>query len=307
MQPGNLDSRMAHPHSHQHVLPDEPGNHERLVGRAFLLIGIFMLVEIAGGLLANSLTLLADAGHMFLDASALGFSWYALRLSRRGNDHNLSYGYHRYQVLATFLNGLTLFALILWILLEAWERLQNPEGMLPIPALAVATVGLVVNVIAFRWLHHGHDNATVRSAALHVIGDMLGSAAAIVAALTVWLTGWLYADPLLALLIVAILGRGAWRLVRDSSHILLEGVPRDLDLREISAALTARVPGVREVHHLHAWALTAERPLLTLHATVDEDIDLGGVVTHIKSVLNDDFGIDHSTIQVEHGPCPDDA
>ncbi|MEQ8859419.1 MAG: cation diffusion facilitator family transporter [Pseudomonadales bacterium] len=299
---------MAHQH-HDHQHPHQhgtAGQHERLVARAFLLIAGFMVVEIAGGLFANSLTLLADAGHMFLDASALGFSWYALRLSRRGHDRNLSYGYHRYQVLATFINGLTLFALIVWILLEAWERLQNPEGMLPVPALAVAVVGLIVNVVAFRWLHHGHDNATVRSAALHVIGDMLGSAAAIIAALTVWLTGWLYADPLLALVIVAILGRGAWRLVRDSSHILLEGVPRDLDLREISATLTARVPGVREVHHLHAWALTAERPLLTLHATVDEDTDLGGVVTQIKTVLNDDFGIDHSTIQVEHGPCPDD-
>ncbi len=297
---------MAHDHPNDHFHGDVQ-QHQRLVGRAFLLIASFMLVEIAGGLLTNSLTLLADAGHMFLDASALGFSWYALRLSQRGHDHNLSYGYHRYQVLATFLNGLTLFGLIIWIMLEAWERLQNPQGMLPIPALAVAVAGLLVNVVAFRWLHHGHDNATVRSAALHVIGDMLGSAAAIIAALTVWLTGWLYADPLLALVIVAILGRGAWRLVRDSSHILLEGVPRNLDLREISAALTARVPGVQEVHHLHAWALTAERPLLTLHATVDEGSDLGQVVTHMKSVLNDDFGIDHSTIQVEHGPCPDDG
>jgi cobalt-zinc-cadmium efflux system protein len=291
-------------HTHAHATGTE--GHERLVGRAFLLIAGFMLVEVAGGLIANSLTLLADAGHMFLDASALGFSWYALRLSRRGHDHNLSYGYHRYQVLATFINGLTLFGLIVWILLEAWQRLQQPEGMLPLPALAVAVVGLVVNVVAFRWLHHGHDNATVRSAALHVIGDMLGSVAAILAALTVYFTGWLYADPLLALAIVAILGRGAWRLVRDSTHILLEGVPEDVDLQEIRDTLAARVPGVQEVHHLHAWALTAEKPLLTLHATVDEGTDIGGVVAHIKAVLIEEFGIDHSTVQVEHGPCPDD-
>jgi len=295
---------MAHTHDHPHG--NERDHHIRLVGAAFALIASFMVVEIVGGLLANSLTLLADAGHMFLDASALGFSWYALRLSRRGHDHNLSYGYHRWQVLATFINGLTLFALIAWILLEAGERLQAPEGMLPLPALTVAVLGLLVNVVAFRWLHHGHDNATVRSAALHVIGDMLGSAAAIIAALTVYLTGWLYADPLLAIVIVFILGRGAWQLVRDSTHILLEGVPEDVDLHEISETLAARVPGVREVHHLHAWALTAERPLLTLHATVDEGIDLGSVVVHIKRVLTDDFGIDHSTIQVEHGPCPDD-
>jgi cobalt-zinc-cadmium efflux system protein len=292
--------------SHQHPHSDPTRDHTHLVGWSFVLIAGFMVVEIAGGLLANSLTLLADAGHMFLDASALGFSWYALHLSRRTADHNLSYGYHRYQVLATFINGLTLFGLIVWILVEAWERLQAPESMLAIPALIVAVVGLIVNLVAFRWLHHGHDNAAVRSAAMHVLGDILGSVAAIAAALIVYLTGWLYADPLLALVIVAILGRGAWRLVRDSAHILLEGVPAHIDLQAISTTLANRVPGVVEVHHLHAWALTAERPLLTLHATVDESTDLGGVVAHIKTVLTEDFGIDHSTIQVEHGPCPDD-
>src|SRR5690606_3552473 len=127
-------------------------------------------------------------------------------------------------------------------------------------------------------------------------GDMLGSAAAVIAALTVWLTGWLYADPLLAVVIVAILGRGAWRLVRDSTHILLEGVPEDVNLGEIRDALSSQVPGVLEVHHLHAWALTAERPLLTLHARVEEGVDLSGVMAEIKRVLNRDFGIDHSTI-----------
>jgi cobalt-zinc-cadmium efflux system protein len=294
---------MAHDHPHHE---HHPHRHERLVRRSFVLIGGFMLVEVAGGLIANSLTLLADAGHMFLDASALGFSWYALHLSRRAADHNLSYGYHRYQVLATFINGLMLFGLIPWILLEAWQRLRAPEAMLPVPALTVAVVGLLVNVVAYRWLHHGHDNATVRSASLHVLGDMLGSAAAVIAAATVWLTGWLYADPLLALVIVAILGRGAWRLVRDSTHILLEGVPEDVNLGEIRDALATRVPGVLEVHHLHAWALTAERPLLTLHARVADGVEVGGVMAQIKTVLAEEFGIDHSTIQVEHGTCPDD-
>lgn len=304
---------MAHSHDHHsghhsghHPGHDHPPIHERVVGRAFLIIAVFMVVEVIGGILANSLTLLADAGHMFLDASALGLSWYALRLSRRGSDHALSYGYHRYQVLVTFINGLLLFALIGWILYEAYHRLLTPQQMLPLPALAVAVVGLAVNLIAFRWLHHGRDNAAVRSATLHVIGDMLGSVAAITAALTVHFTGWPYADPLLAILIALILGRGAWRLIRESTHILLEGVPQGLELPEIAARLAATVPGVLEVHHLHAWALTAERPLLTLHATVEEGTELGTVVARIKTVLQEEFGIDHSTIQVEHGPCPDD-
>jgi len=290
---------LAHAHQHDHP------NSESLLGRAFLLIAGFMLVEVAGGLLANSLTLLADAGHMFLDASALGFSWYALRLSHRDEDQRLTYGYHRWQVLAAFVNGLTLMGLVGWVLFEAYDRLMNPQLMLPLPALTVATIGLIVNLIAYRWLHHAEDNANVQSAALHVLGDILGSASAIIAALTVWLTSWPYADPLLALVIAAILGRGAWRVLSQSAHILLEGVPDGVDLEVIAARLAQQVPGVEDVHHLHAWALTAEKPLVTLHARADQQVDLEQVVVQMKSVLSSEFGITHSTIQVEHGDCPD--
>ncbi len=295
---------MAHSHHHGHDHLNASEN-ERLLGRAFVLIATFMVVEVVGGLLANSLTLLADAGHMFLDASALAFSWYALRLSRRLVDDRLSYGYHRWEVLAAFVNGLTLMAMVAWILLEAWDRLQAPQAMLPIPALVVASVGFVVNVIAFRWLHGHQDNAAVHSAALHVLGDLLGSVAAITAALTYWITGWAWADPLLAVVVAAILCHGAWRVLRGSTHILLEGVPDGVDLNEIAEAITARVPGVNGVHHLHAWALTAQKPLLTLHASVEEPADLSLVMQRIKAVLNDDFGIHHSTVQVDHGRCPD--
>ncbi|MEM8768292.1 MAG: cation diffusion facilitator family transporter [Pseudomonadota bacterium] len=209
---------MAHSHSagHHHA-----SDNERVLGRAFALIGAFMIVEVVGGLLANSLTLLADAGHMFLDASALAFSWYAVRLSRRLKKDR----YHRAEVLAAFVNGVTLLALVIWILAEAWGRLQQPQTMLPLPALAVASVGLVVNLIAYRWLHGHQDSLAVRSAALHVLGDLLGSVAAISAAIIVWTTGWAYADPLLALVIAAILGRSAWRVLKETTHILLEGVP----------------------------------------------------------------------------------
>ncbi len=289
-------------HSHEH-----PTNHEneQALGRAFALIGGFMFVEIVGGLVANSLTLLADAGHMFLDASALAFSWYAVRLSRRLEDERLSYGYHRWEVLAAFVNGLTLIALVGWILFEAWDRLNTPQTMLPIPALAVASVGFIVNIIAYRWLHDHQDSAAVKSAALHVLGDLLGSVAAIAAALIVWFTGWTYADPLLALVIATILGRGAWRVLKDATHILLEGVPDGINLEQIANTLTERVPGVNGVHHLHAWALTAQKPLLTLHASVDEPADLSQVMSSIKTVLIEEFGIEHSTVQVDHGKCPD--
>ena len=291
---------MAHDHAHDHSYENE-----QALGRAFALIGGFMFVEIVGGLFANSLTLLADAGHMFLDASALAFSWYAVRLSRRLEDERLSYGYHRWEVLAAFVNGLTLMALVGWILFEAWERLNTPQDMLPIPALVVATAGFIVNIIAYRWLHGHQDSAAVRSAALHVLGDLLGSVAAMAAALTVWFTGWPYADPLLAVVIATILGRGAWRVLKDATHILLEGVPDGINLDQIASTLTERVPGVNGVHHLHAWALTAQKPLLTLHASVDEPADLPQVMQNIKTVLIEEFGIDHSTVQVDHGQCPD--
>lgn len=264
-----------------------------------------MIVEVIGGLLANSLTLLADAGHMFLDASALAFSWYAVRLSRRLEDQRLSYGYHRWEVLAAFVNGLTLIALVIWILVEAWERLHEPQIMIPLPAFLVASAGLVVNIVAYRLLHDHQDSAAVRSAALHVLGDLLGSVAAITAALTVWFTGWPYADPLLAVVIAVILGRGAWHVLKDATHILLEGVPDGIDLEKIAETITARVPGVSGVHHLHAWALTPQKPLLTLHASVDEPFDLSQVMQRIKNVLTDEFGITHSTVQVDHGQCPD--
>ena len=290
---------MGHDHGHSH------SHDSRLLGWAFFLIAGFMLVELVAGLWTNALVLLADAGHMFLDATALGLSWWAARISARGFDQKLSYGYHRFQVLAAFINGMTLAALVVWISIEAVSRLADPEPILPLPALGVAAAGFIVNVVAYRWLHGASDNANVRSAALHVLGDLLGSAAAIIAALAIYFFGWLYADPVLTLLIVIVLGRGAYRVIRESAHILLEGVPHGVDLAEIKRELTA-LPQVMEIHHVHAWALTAEKPLLTLHALVAEHTPVHDVTQDIKEVLNDSFGIDHSTIQVETGPCPDD-
>ncbi|MGK0259018.1 MAG: cobalt-zinc-cadmium efflux system protein, partial [Candidatus Azotimanducaceae bacterium] len=182
----------------------------------------------------------------------------------------------------------------------------TPEPIIPLPALGVAVVGFIINIVAFKWLHGASDTANVRSAALHVLGDLLGSVAAILAALAVYFFGWLYADPILALLIVVILSRGAYRVLKESTHILLEGVPSGVDLAEIKRVLCDTLPHVLEVHHLHAWALTAEKPLLTLHAQVGAQEHVEEAIADIKRILNSSFGIDHSTIQIELGPCPDD-
>ncbi len=294
-----LQCLMAHSHHHS------DGDISAL-RKACLLITTFMLVELVVGLWANALVLVADAGHMFLDATALGLAWWAAHLSKRGFDQQLSYGYHRFQVLAAFVNGLTLVALIIWITVEAVQRLINPEAMNPWPTLIVATLGFIVNLIAFRLLHDTSGNTNIRSAALHVLGDLLGSVAAMVAAIVVMTLGWLYADPVLTLAIVVILSRGAYGVLKESAHILLEGVPAGVNLAQIKTTLTEEIDGVDGVHHVHAWGLTAEKPLLTLHALIPESAQVQIVVRDIKQLLKERFDIEHSTIQVELGPCPDD-
>ena len=294
-----LQCLMAHSHHHS------DGDLSAL-RKACLLITTFMVVELVVGLWANALVLVADAGHMFLDATALGLAWWAAHLSMRGFDQQLSYGYHRFQVLAAFVNGLTLVALIIWITVEAVQRLINPEAMNPWPTLIVATLGFIVNLIAFRLLHDTSGNTNIRSAALHVLGDLLGSVAAMVAAIVVMTLGWLYADPVLTLAIVVILSRGAYGVLKESAHILLEGVPAGVNLAQIKTTLTEEIDGVDGVHHVHAWGLTAEKPLLTLHALIPESAQVQIVVRDIKQLLKERFDIEHSTIQVELGPCPDD-
>jgi cobalt-zinc-cadmium efflux system protein len=288
-------------HSHHHADTDIAA-----LRRACVLISSFMLVELGVGLWANALVLVADAGHMFLDATALALAWWAAHLSKRGFDQQLSYGYHRFQVLAAFVNGLTLVGLIIWITVEAVQRLISPESMNPWPTLIVASLGFIVNLVAFRLLHDTSGNTNIRSAALHVLGDLLGSVAAMIAAAVVMIWGWLYADPVLTLVIVVILGRGAYGVLRESAHILLEGVPAGVNLAQIKTTLTEEIKDVDGVHHVHAWGLTAEKPLLTLHALIPENAEVQKVVADIKRLLKERFDIEHSTIQVELGPCPDD-
>ena len=300
-------------HQHTQSAPPASGNgksgerdasDQRRLLIAFWLIAGFMLVEVLGGLYSNSLTLLADAGHMLLDASALGLSWYALRLSQKQNDSEHSYGYHRFQILAAFVNGLTLLALSLWIFIEAIGRLKVAPQVLPIPLLIVAATGLVVNLLAFSLLHQGAaHNLNLRAAALHVLGDILGSVAAIAASLIIYFSGWTYADPLLAFLVVAVLMRGAFKVVLESGHILLEGVPRGIDLNTLKETLVKDVEGVDEVHHIHVWALTPELPMITLHALIAPGYDDSVAIRDLKRVIQDKFQIPHSTIQIEREPC----
>ncbi len=279
---------------------------ERRIFWAMSLTGGFMVVEAAGGLLSGSLALLADAGHMLTDTASLALAWVASRAERRPPDRLRSYGYHRAQVLAAFVNGVTLIVVVGWIVFEAIQRLLQPVEILGGTMLVVAVLGLAVNLVAFGVLHGGaRDNLNVRGALLHVMGDLLGSVAAISAAGVILWSGWTPIDPLLSLFVAILILRSAWFLVRHSTHILLEGTPDDVDVAQLRGALADAIPGVREVHHVHVWSLTPRHPLLTLHVLVEDSVDLEDTLCRIKALLAERFGIDHSTVQVEHGTCPD--
>ena len=293
-------------HSHAQAHNHAHGASERRIAVAAVLIGVFMLAEVAGGILSGSLALLADAGHMLTDFAALVLAWLAFRLARRPADAARTYGFDRAQVLVAFVNGLTLFVICGWIAWEAVSRLFAPEPVLGGLMLVVATLGLVVNVAAFLALHGAdRDNMNVRGAMLHVLGDLLGSVAAIGGAVVILTTGWTPIDPILSLLVAGIVLRSAWGLVAQSAHVLLEGAPAHVDAAAIPADLAAQVPDVMEVHHVHAWSITPERPMVTLHARVREGADADAAVRAIKARLRTRFAIDHATVEIERGACAD--
>ncbi|ATJ83667.1 cation diffusion facilitator family transporter [Halomonas beimenensis] len=287
---------MGQHHDHSHP----PGDSQRRLGWAIGLTGAFMVAEVVGGILSGSLALLADAGHMLTDTAALALAWFATRLSRRPADRRRTFGYHRAQILAAFVNGLALIAIVIWIAIEAIRRLVTPVTVAGTPMLVIAGVGLAVNLVVFAILHFGdRDNLNMRGAALHVLGDLLGSVAAIVAALVILATGWMPIDPLLSLLVAVLILRSAWRLTRESGHILLEGAPEALDVTRIERELPERLAAVRDVHHVHAWSLTPGRHLLSLHAAIEEDADREETLVAIKAVLLERFDVEHATIQLE--------
>lgn len=293
-------------------MTDDSTDNRKRVQAALVLTATFMLVEVAGGLLSGSLALLADAGHMLTDSLALGLALLAFRISARPADARRSYGYHRFQTLAAFVNGLGLVAIVIWIVVEAAQRMLAPPPIAGGIMLTVAAAGLLVNVIAFLILHGGDQgNLNVRGALLHVLGDMLGSVAAITAAVVILLTGWLPIDPLLSVVVALLILRSAWDLITRSAHILLEGTPEWLDVDKMQQTLVEAVPQIDGIHHVHVWGLTPQRLMLTMHVTVcgDEGDDPHGAtrtVRRIKSLLQTEFGIRHSTIEVETGACSDE-
>ncbi len=289
----------GHSHTHGHGHSHAGESNRTRVGIAATLTGLFMIVEVVGGLMSGSLALLADAGHMMTDFAALAMAWGAFTIAKRPANWKHTFGYDRFSILVAFVNGLTLFLVAGWILWEAIHRIITPGEILAGPMLWVAIGGLVVNLVVFKILMGAdQDNLNIRGAVLHVLGDLLGSVAAIIAALVIMKTGWLPIDPLLSVLVVVIILRSAWSLVKDSAHILLEGAPAHIDRRAIREDLPKHITGLIAVEHIHAWSITPERPMLTLEALAQEDVSLETVSQAIKARLKSEFHVDHATVDV---------
>lgn len=303
----------THDHHHDHDHGHDGHGHslhsgnEKRVFWALLLTGGFMIAEVAGGIISGSLALLADAGHMLTDAAALGLSLAAFRASRRPRTVTHSYGQHRFQVLAAFLNGAALIGIALWITLEAVQRLLAPVQVMGGTMMVVAILGLGVNIAAFLILHGGdRENLNMRGAALHVMGDLLGSVAAIIAALVIMATGWTPIDPILSVLVALLVLKSAWMLLSRSWHVLMEAAPVDIDVSTLQADLVTAVPGVRDIHHVHLWMLTPDQPLVTLHASISDATDHDSALRGLQTALAK-RGLGHATIQVEQSQCPNSA
>ena len=305
----HADHDHDHGHDHEHDPHDghghshgPPASQSTLFWALLLTLGC-TLIEAVGGLVAGSLALLADAAHMLTDAAALAMSYAAVRAALRPASDRLSYGHHRWQVLAAFTNGLALVLLAVWILLEAAQRLVTRTHVQGGLVAAIAVLGLASNLGAFLVLSRGEANLNVRGALAHVIGDMLASGAALVAGLVILASGWMPIDALLSALVAILMIRSGLKIARESAHILLEGAPEGLDAQRVQTALRATVPQLEGIHHLHSWSLADRQTMVTLHATIKAGADSDQCIRDITGELERQFKVRHATIQIERQDC----
>jgi len=279
---------------------------QTLQHRFVLSLGISALIfvaELLGGLWTGSLALLSDSAHVFLDFFALAFSYIALRVSTLPADDRHTFGWHRLEVFAGLANGITLFAVTITIFYEAWQRIKSPIAVHSAEMLTIAIVGLIANLITAQLLkeHHQHD-LNIHSAFLHVVGDALSSVGVIIGGLIMLFTGWVIIDPILSVMICIFLFIGSWRVLRSSVHILFEGTPEGISLSEVARAI-GEIDGVRDVHDLHIWSICSGYPALSVHVCADFDGTTTERLSAIKKLLQDQFGIEHTTIQIDSVNC----
>lgn len=297
---------MGHQHDHGeggggHAHDHAAGANARSLSIALALTGSFLIAELAGAWLFNSLALLSDAAHMFTDAAALAIALAAIRIGQRPADKKRTYGYRRFEILAASFNALLLFVIAGYVLYEGVQRFLDPQPVGSVGMLIVAFFGLVVNLIAMRVLAGGRDRSlNVKGAYLEVWADMLGSVGVLLAAALIWATGWTWVDPTVAIAIGLWVLPRTWILLRDTTNILLQGVPRGVDLDAVREAI-ADVAGVASVHDLHLWSVAGDDRSLTAHIVIDASEDEQQVRRRVADQLHDLFEIEHATLQIERG------
>ena len=305
--PGERAHDHAHHDGHAHahdVGPHGPGGRGEVSARLRWVLGLtatFMVAELLGGLLSNSLALLADAGHMLTDVAALALSVFAMRLARRPPSRKRTYGYARFEILAALVNGAVLLVIAGLIVWEALDRLRAPVAIDGTIMLAVAGGGLLVNLTGAWLLHaHAHDNLNVRGAYLHVLGDLLGSVGAITAGVVVLTTGWTPIDPIASVVIALLILFSAWSLVREAADVLLESAPSHIDMQTILDDL-AGIDGLEEVHDVHVWTLTSGFVALSAHGVIDDIAQHRRILDEVRERMRA-HGIEHVTFQIEMRP-----
>lgn len=287
----------AHPHEHHdHQRTDERRRPAFIL--ALSITVLYALVELAGGLWSGSLALLSDAGHMFSDSVALALAAIAVWLARRPPGLRHSYGWARAEVIGASLSGLMMLGVIVVLVVEAVDRLLAPRPVLGAGVMAIAFVGLLVNGLVVYILGSGEHNLNTRAALIHVVGDLIGSVAALTAGAVIYFTGWLPIDPILSLVIAALILASTLRLLRDAVHVLMEGVPAAIDLEDIGRVMVG-VPGVAQVHDLHVWSITSDQVALSAHLEIDDLASWPRILGDSRRVVREKFGIDHVTLQPE--------
>jgi len=296
----------AHSPGNEHAprgAANERAGASRALRTILVLSATYMVAEAVGGVLTNSLALLADAGHMLSDVASLGLTMFAVWIARRPASPRRTYGYYRAEILAALLNGAALLAIAALITVEAYTRFRHPPVVAGGLMMGIAVGGLAVNLIGLWVLHSGKDHSlNLHGAWLHVLADALGSVGAIVASVLIWWRGWNWADPVASVIISALVAWSSWSLVRQSVNVLMEGAPKGIDVDEVREAMR-EVPGVSAVHDLHVWSITSGLEALSAHVIPIDGVSHAELLAALRTTLSKRFGIGHVTIQVECEAC----
>lgn len=288
---------VAHHHSH---IAKSDSKSQRKVMIAAIITASYMLVEIIGGLWVNSIALVADGVHMMTDAMALGIAWWGFYMSQKPATDRMTFGFQRFQILTAFVNGFTLLLIVGGIVAMAIHRMIEPQQVMGKEMFIIALIGLLNNLFVFWLLHSGdQSNMNMRGATLHFLGDTLGSVAVIAGAIIIFYTGWMLVDPLLSILMAFIIGVGAYRLTKESGHILLEGVPAGYEIQCIAEDLEKHFDYLTSVHHIHLWAISEDQVMMTLHAKTDLEHINDATLCEIKQYLLEEHKVHHVTLQLE--------